>query len=137
MPESAQEKGLQFERDWSERFGLDLVPGSGAVWHSKLDLKSDRRARWSLKYTEKKSYSIKTADIDEAVDACEGPGGDGSVPVWGFRIGGEGHELIALRPDDFELLQRGELRLVGERETKGSERRRRSTIPVLMREESE
>jgi hypothetical protein len=126
--------GLKFEEDLAREFGLRKVSGSGNKWHSRLDL-SGRGAKWSLKATSNKSLSISEGIINEAIDACEGIGGDGSIPVWAFRIGE--HDIISLRKEDFKLLQKGKLKLINEGvKEKVTQRRARAETPSLFRDES-
>lgn len=127
--------GDDFERDLSKLFGLSRVPGSGNQWHSKLDLHG-MGARWSLKATNRNSISISRSVIEEAVSACLGTGGDGSIPVWAFRIGSEDCDIVALRKSDFVSLQRGDLRLVvSEDNEKSAQKRERAKTPILLRDE--
>jgi hypothetical protein len=124
--------GFDFEETFAREMGLDPVPGSGNQWHSKLD-ETGFGARWGLKSTQFKSYPVSQGEIDEVVMACEGPGGAGEMPLWAFRIGDDEHVLIGIRPVDFKRLAAGELVLA--RETKAESRRRRASIPILLRDE--
>jgi len=128
--------GAKFEEELSKEFEIKKTPGSGNQWYSKLDL-FGRGARWSLKATAKKSISIGQDVIDEAVNACERMSGDGSMPLWAFRIGDDKHDIIAMRKEDFKLLQAGELKLIGEGvKEQVAQRRAKASTPVLFRDES-
>ena len=127
--------GSNFEEELSKEFGIKRVPGSGNQFHSKLDAHG-KGARWSLKATKNKSISIEQKTIDEAVDACFGLNGDGSIPVWAFRIGSDEYDLVLLRKEDFIALQRGELNIINEEKGKErvNERRRKASLPALLRD---
>lgn len=134
-----QDKGLDFEKDLAEEFGLQQVPGSGSVWHSKLDLVG-HGIRWSLKFTTKKVCPLRYEDFEEAIDACEGPGGDGSIPIWAARIEPLNEDLIVLRKNDFKLMQAGYsklLNIIDEDRPQVAARKARARKPELLREDFE
>lgn len=102
--------GREFEKELAEEFGLDQVPGSGSVWYSKLDLKNIK-TRWSLKSTLiERRWPIQVKDIKEALDACFGIGGDGSMPLWVARI--PLGDFVLMRKEDFVLMQQGNYELI-------------------------
>ena len=123
--------GRQFEEDLSKDFGLTRVPGSGNKWYNRLDLKGFG-FRWSLKATGKRSASIKSDDIEEAISVCSE---DGSTPLWAYRI--DGVDLIMMLKDDFKSFAVGEHEVPIETSiSKGSEERKaRAKIPSLFRNE--
>lgn len=127
--------GTTFEEDLAKEFGITRVPGSGNQFQSKLDIQG-KGAKWSLKATEKKSIRFTQETVDEAVDACFGLNGDGSIPVWALRLETPEYDLIVLRKEDFKALQKGELQLIGEEKGKEkvNERRLRSKTPSLLRD---
>lgn len=121
----------QFENDLAKELQMERVPGSGATWHSKLDV-AGKGTRWSLKYTEKDSITIsKTKVIEEALAATGGLGGTDEIPLWAFRI--QDTDLVMMRKEDFYRMVEEEVKLI--KPTKAQERRARSRVPVLMREE--
>lgn len=127
--------GTEFEEELSKEFGIAQVSGSGNQWHSKLDL-SGRGAKWSLKATSKKSLSISQSIIDEAVHACEAVGGDGTIPIWAFRIGEEKYDIIAMRKEDFKLLQQGDVQIISDPVSdQVMQRRVKASKPSLLRDE--
>lgn len=129
------EKGREFEQEIAEELGLSLVPGSGNQWHSKLDLQG-KEARWSLKYTDAKSYRLDQEDVDEAVEATQSLSGDGRVPLWLIRLQTEEYDLVVIRKKDFFAWKSGEINLSGDDKPKQSQvRRARARIPVLLRGE--
>jgi len=132
---TVQQQGRDWESDFAEEFGLELVPGSGSPWWSgKLDV-TGQGARYSLKYTTKESFRITVGDIQEALEACRGLGGTSEIPLWAFNIQGE--ELVMMRKEDFKQIQAGELNVLPEVRTKTKERTRLSEIPILLREYDE
>jgi len=130
----SQEKGRQFEKEAAKELGLDLVPGSGNQWHSKLDLKG-RATRWSLKFTDTKSYRLDQSDIDEAYVATQGLTGDGRVPLWLVRLQTSDYDLVIMKKEDFLALQSGEVEFYEEKIRKSDIRRARAKVPFILREE--
>ena len=129
---SEQQQGREWEKEIADEFGLTLVPGSGAPWHSKLDI-TGQGARWSLKWTSKDSYRVTKEDLEEAIDATRGMGGTGEIPFWAFHIAGQ--DFVMMRKDDFKSYQQGDLVVIPEKRTKTAIRARLSDIPILLREE--
>lgn len=132
--ETPQSKGRQFEKDLADEFGLKLVPGSGSVWHSKLDLQG-YGARWSLKYTDGSMFPLNYAILKEAHEACYSPGGDGSIPIWAVRMGKLDEDFIVMRKEDFKRLQTGDITLIEEDRPQVAARKKRASLPELLREE--
>ncbi len=125
--------GIKFEEDLAKEFGLRRVPGSGNQFHSKLDV-AGRGARWSLKATDNASASIKLSDIMEAIAACYNIVGDGSLPLWAYRI--QGVDMVMMRKEDFIDLQRGELKVIDtEVNEKYEQKVARAHTPRLLRDE--
>ena len=135
--QSPQDKGLVFDAELAEEFGLNRVPGSGSVWHSKLDL-SGHGVRWSLKFTTRKICPLSYSDFVEGIEACEGPGGDGSIPAWAARIEPLNEDFIVLRKNDFKLMQAGYsklLNIIKEDKPQVAARKSRARKPELLRDE--
>jgi len=129
---TVQQQGRDWESDFAEEFDLQLVPGSGSPWWSgKLDV-SGQGARWSLKFTNKESYSLTKKDISEALEATGGLAGTSEVPLWAIKIQDE--ELIIIRKEDFKRMQQGELNVLPERRTKTALRTQLASVPILLRE---
>ena len=131
-----QQLGREFEDDLALEFGLDVVPGSGNQWHSKLDLQGNE-ARWSLKFTLQNQFPLTYNDLVEAIKACEGTGGDGAMPLWAVRFGVSDDDFIILRKDDFKRLAAGELELVNEAKPKAAQRKAKARVPRLLRNEDD
>jgi len=133
-PLSPQEEGRIFETEIAEEFALQENPASGAVWYSKLDLRG-YSTRWWLRLTKKRFFRLTQDNIDEAVRACYGPGGDGSLPIWAIRVGEEKYDLIFMRKNDFKLLIEDEIDMRYVVSDKNEKKKRRAALPILMREE--
>lgn len=130
-----QQQGRQFEKEIADEFDLQTTPASGAFWFSKLDL-FGYGTRWSCKFTQKRSFRLTQDDIDEAVKACQGPGGDGSIPLWMLRLGSEKYDLVIMRKEDFKLFTEKNINLRAPEIGKSVLKRRRSEVPILLREET-
>lgn len=127
-----QELGREFESFWAKLFGGKTTPASGARWYSKLDVKTGQ-ILWSLKFTSFKSFPLSQKLLDEAFDASEGMGGEGTIPAMGLRIGSEEYDVVVLRRDDFLRLTKGEVDFQVE-PTVTDIRRARSRVPILLRD---
>jgi len=120
-----------------QELGLDRVPGSGSVWHSKLDL-AGNGTRWSLKATRKHTFNVDDELISEALEAVTGPNGDGSIPLWAIRKSADSprqEDFVLMRKEDFIDITTGHIELA--RESKSEARRRLAATPALLREEGE
>jgi hypothetical protein len=130
--ETPYNKGRQFEKDLADEFGLKLVPGSGSVWHSKLDLEGNN-FRWSLKYTDGSTFPLNYTILREAYEVCYGPGGDGASPIWAIRI--PMGDFILMRKEDFKDMQSGDITLIEEDRPQVAARKKRASQPELLRED--
>lgn len=128
-----QELGRQFETFWAKLFGGKTTPASGARWYSKLDVKTGR-ILWSLKFTSFKSFPLTQDVLNEAFDASEGMGGEGTIPAMGIRIGSSDYDVVVLRRDDFLRLVMGDIAPLQVEPTIAETRRARSRVPILLRE---
>lgn len=126
--------GVKFERDVASRLHLDLVPGSGNQWHSKLDVKG-RLTRWSLKFTKKDRYSLKQSDIDEMVTATQGISGDGRIPLMLIRLAEPKYDLVVICLEDFLALQETDVDIVDIPNKKSNKRKALANIPALFRKQ--
>jgi hypothetical protein len=126
---SPQNEGRGFEKEISDEFKLSQTPASGAFWSSKLDL-FGFKSRWSAKFTAKRSFRLTQDDVEEAIKACL----DGSVPIWIIRIGEERYDIVAMRKEDFKSILSGDIRLEIETSGKSAQKRKRSGLPILLRE---
>jgi hypothetical protein len=119
-----QQEGRDFETDLAVAFGVDVTPGSGNQWHSKLDLKG-KGVRISAKAS-RKHVVVDNDLIDEAVIGCD----DGTIPLWAFRI--PAGDFIMLDIDDFKSFMAGEIEF-DIPHTKSEERKARARVPQLLR----
>jgi hypothetical protein len=72
--------------------------------------------------------------MEEAIEACEGPGGSGEMPMWAVRLMNDPeHDYVVMRKSDFLRFQKEEL--VFARESKADAKRRKASIPELMRDD--
>jgi hypothetical protein len=122
--------GTEFEHDLARELGLQRVPGSGNRWFAKLDIRG-RGTRWSLKATDDNGFRVDEGMLDEAINACESIGGTGETPVWAVRI--RAGDFIIMRADDWIRFMKEESFSIPQ--TKSEERRARSKVPQLLREE--
>lgn len=132
-----QNEGREFEKELAQEFGLEQVPGSGSVWHSKLDMRGNR-ARWSLKTTGLVAFPLTLTDIKEAFEACYGPGGDGSTPLWAVRMTQAGEDFVVMRKEDFIAFHVDDLKFINkEKRPKVAERKAKAKVPGLLRDSEE
>jgi hypothetical protein len=77
--------------------------------------------------------------LAELIEACEGPGGSGEIPLGAFEVdannGGDGETWIIMRETDFKRMAEEKLTLVSE--TKGEARKRLSRVPILFRDDDD
>lgn len=132
--DTPQARGRKFEKEIGDEFDLYQTPASGALFYSKLDL-AGFGSRWSCKFTEKRSFRLTQEDIEEAIRACTGVGGDGTIPVWALRIGEERYDLVIMRKEDFKLLLNKEISIGKSGSTKNEMKKKRAATPQLLREE--
>ena len=128
--------GREFEEDLAYRFGLNQTPGSGNQWHSKLDI-AGMGARWSLKFTKGRTFTIDYDLIDEAREATGGLGGGGEIPIWGIRIGDPKYTFVMVSDIDFERMFAEEVKLVRTASARAEARRRLASTPQLLRGEGD
>lgn len=127
-----QQDGINFEKELAKEFGLQRTPASGSVWYSKLDMRGNN-ARWSLKSTERDRFPLTLLDIEEALDACYGTGGDGATPLWAIRnpLG----DFIVMRKEDWIAMNVDDIKLINEDRPQVAARKERARRPQLLRED--
>lgn len=124
-----QEMGRLFEKVWATLLGVKPQPGSGNQWFAKMDV-ADSQILWSLKYTEKESFSLNKKVMREVEDAVTGT----TIPGLATSIDGE--QYVTLRADDFvRLCRSGDYKYIVP--TKAEQKRSRSKVPSLFREDDE
>lgn len=126
--ETPQKGGRRFENFWAKVFGREPTKGSGNVWYVELDV-GDGTITWECKLTDAESYSI----TKKLFSKMEGEIKSGSIPGLATAVNGE--VFCTLRAEDL-------LRLLGSDAakyvvpSKGDQKRNRSKIPALLREEN-
>ncbi len=127
----------EFETEFAKELGLERVPGSGNHWSRKMDV-DGRGLRFSLKYTSDMGIHIYDDTIRENIEACEGLGGSGDIPMWAFRRGPYPDvDLVMMRKDDFIRLFGEEVKLFTPARAKLDARRKRASTPALLRDQDE
>lgn len=93
--------GDEWETELARRISGKKVPGSGAKWHSKLDVRG-RGTIWSAKATEAASFRVDADMLREMRSSIGTPGALGIdvTPILGVRLGG-GEEVVVIQLDDF------------------------------------
>lgn len=120
-----QQEGRDFEADLAVAFGIDVTPGSGNQWFSKLDLKG-KGVRISAKAS-RKHVIVDDELIDEAIAGCD----DGRIPLWAIRV--PAGDFIMLDIEDFKSFVAGDIQLNDIPHTKRDERKVRADTPQLLR----
>jgi len=133
--ESSQKAGTRFEKFWAKVFGVEPTRGSGNQWHAKLDV-GDGSILWSCKHTDAASFSLSTKLMREAEAAINGPGGVGGKTLPGIAVSLDGEVYVTLRAEDLLrlLASDGAQYIVP---SKGDQKRSRSKIPALLRDDAE
>lgn len=132
--ETPQKAGRRFEAFWASLFGVEPVKGSGSLWYAKLDV-SDASILWSCKHTEDKSFRVSSDLMREAQQAITGQGGVGGETIPGIATSVDGDVYVTLRAHDFLSLFQKEGKWIPK--SKGEEKRARSRIPSLLRDQEE
>lgn len=128
---SRNENGYKFEKDTEKDFSGRRTIGSGNRWFDRMDV-GTRKILLSCKETGHNSFRITQDDLQEAIDAVEGPGGAGGeiIPGWAIRI--NNNDYILLRKEDLIRMVKEEATFIPE--TKSETKRRVAQIPILQRE---
>lgn len=120
-----QQEGLDFEVDLMRELGVELLPGSGNQWFSKLDLKGQ-----GFRISAKSSRSRVVVDdklINEALSGCD----DGAIPLWAIRV--PSGDFIMMDIDTFKAFQNADIQL-NIPSTKSETRKARADTPQLLRD---
>lgn len=91
MTTRGQRMSRKQEKNWAAETGGKVNPGSGSGWRHKNDVRSDRFSD-ELKFTEKKSYSIKLAEL---LTAEKNALADGKDMRFVINLGGRNWVLTA------------------------------------------
>lgn len=123
----AQQDGIDYEHKFAKVFGVEPVKGSGNQWYVKLDV-GVRQLVCSLKHTGKSSLTVTRAILAEALQYA---GRKGSIGIVAVDIAGE--DFVIIRTDDFAALLEEDEGFVPV--PKNEQKRRRASIPEILREE--
>ena len=132
--ESPQKAGRRFEAFWASLFGVEPVKGSGSLWYAKLDV-NDASILWSCKHTDSQSFRISRELMAEVQQAILGQGGVGGETIPGIATSVDGEVYVTLRADDFLRIFQADSKWIPK--SKGEEKRARSRIPSLLRDQEE
>lgn len=132
--EKPQKTGRRFEAFWASLFGVKPVKGSGSLWYAKLDV-NDASILWSCKHTEDQSFRVSKELMREAETAVIGQGGIGGETIPGIATSVQGEVYITLHAEDFLRLFQQDSKWIPK--SKGEEKRARSRIPSLLRDQEE
>jgi len=127
--QASREHGLEWEEDWAKRIGGKLVSGSGNTFYCKLDV-GGRQILWSLKATRGDSYPLSRGELEEATAGARGLGGPGVIPGMAVRIAH--FDTVTLVAEDLISILTAPAEY-GIPESKTGARRRRASIPSLLR----
>ena len=131
--DTPQQKGRRFEKFWSKFFGVAPVKGSGNQWYAKLDVNTTSFL-FSLKHTDKSSFTITKNIVKEVEDAIHGQGGIGGSTIGAVATSVEGEVFVVFRGEDFlRMVQSGDFAYVVP--SKAEQKRARSRVPALLRDE--
>lgn len=131
---TAQERGRIFEKTFAKLLGAKPQKGSGSLWFAKLDI-ADGVILWSLKLTDKKSFSLKKSLMREVDQAIHGQGGIGGDVIPGVAVSVDGEEYVVLRAQDFLGLVTEGVKYAPM--DKAESKRARAGIPAILRESDE
>lgn len=123
-----QDYGREWEVEFAQIIGGTPQPGSGNLWHSKMDVRGSS-ILWSCKWTANTGFLITSKVWQEVVDAVDGPGGTGTMP--GLAIRTATSDLVVLRVEDLLTLLSQPPTIAAQ---KADNRRATARVPQLLRE---
>jgi len=135
--DSPQKEGRGFEKFWAKFFGKEPNRGSGNQWHLPLDV-GTVAILFTLKHSRLAQlhfgpYRLRDL-LAEAEKAINGPGGSGGSTVGAAALSEDGEVYVVFRGSDFlRMAQTGDIHYVVP--SKGEQKRARSRIPSLLRDE--
>lgn len=132
--ETPQKSGRRFERFWASLFGKEPTKGSGNQWFMKLDV-ADGTITWSLKWTSNESISLSKKMIREAIEGIY-KNGDNSIPGIAISLDNGAETLVILRAEDWlRMSQSNQAKYITP--SRSEQKRRRASIPALLRDEDD
>lgn len=127
---SSYQIGQEFEKDFANRIGAKIQPGSGNQWFAKLDV-NGRSFLWSLKATTQASFRVTKDMWVETLHAVFGPGGKGGNTIPGMAIRIDDEDYVMLRITDFLQIVQEDIKITAP--TKKEEKRKRGKITIFDR----
>jgi hypothetical protein len=97
------------ERQLAKNLNGSVNSGSGNGWLRKADVRTEQEL-FELKITDKKSYSLKDAELDKLTDQALI---DGRIPVFMVEFKSTGNSWVILSKNDY-LMMREEANLGNE-----------------------
>jgi hypothetical protein len=97
------------ERQLAKNLSGSVNSGSGNGWLRKADVRTEKEL-FELKITDKKSYSLKDAELDKLTDQALI---DGRIPVFMVEFKSTGNSWVILSKNDY-LMMREEANLGNE-----------------------
>ena len=89
------------EKAFSHVVGGLLNSGSGNGWMRKADIRTEKEL-FELKITDKKSYSLKDAELQTLSDQALV---DGRIPVFMIEFKSTGNRWVIMSEDDYLMLR--------------------------------
>lgn len=132
MPVSPQQKGRDHEARYSGRWGLNLVPGSGATPRAMLDVGKGKLIV-SLKHTIHSSIRVTADMLREARAGAYGPRARSTdmIPAFSFHLEEDGEDWTALPTDVLMAIIAGEIKLEQPSVSIRAQRRAAALPPAL------
>jgi hypothetical protein len=137
--ESPQKTGFRFEKFWASILGVTPTRGSGSQWTAKMDV-SDGSILWSLKHSSVDRLRFGKLTMKDLMRECEeainGNGGIGGSAIPGVATSEQEEQFVTFRAADFaRLAQSGDFQYLVA--SKGEQKRSRSKIPALLRDDED
>ena len=134
--ETPQRTGTRFERFWSKLFGVEPVKGSGSQWHAPLDV-GTIAILFSLKWSGTDLLRFGRYQIWELFrEAREATKSSDRVGALAIHEDSTGKTYVIFEAEDFlRMAGTGDIHFMTP--SKGSQKRARSRIPALLRDEEE
>ena len=129
--DTPQQEGGRFERFWAKFFGREPIKGSGNQWHSPMDV-GTIGILFNLKHWRNDKLRFGRYNVSDLLkEADEAAGLD---KVGALATSEDGEVLVTFRGSDFlRMAQTGDIKFLTA--SKGDQKRARSRIPSLLRDE--
>lgn len=131
--DTPQTEGRRFEKFWAKFFGREPIKGSGNQWHMPMDVGSIA-ILFNLKHSREDKLRFgkyRVLDLLRETQAAAGMDKVGAVVT-----SEDGEVIISFKGEDFlRIAQTGDIHYITP--SKGEQKRSRSKIPSLLRDEDE